>query len=276
MINISVIIPTYNREDFLKKAIDSVLAQTYKDFELIIIDDGSTDKTKQLVDSYEQGIRYVYQDNKGPSGARNKGIRESNAEFIVFLDSDDWFDKEKLGCQFRAMQEKPDYLISHTEEIWYQSGNLLNHKNKHKKFGGLIFDKCLSICSVGMSTVMIKKEFFDKVGVFDEHMPCCEDYDLWLRASVKLPFLFIDKPLTLKKGGRPDQVSSIFARGMDKFRIYSLKKLIESGCLNSEQYVLALGELEKKCQIYGKGCIKHGKDDEGKFYLRLVELLSTK
>ena len=271
---ISVIIPTYNRANFLKKAIDSVLAQTFKDFEFIVVDDGSTDETKVLIKGYKGRIKYIYQDNKGPASARNAGIKESKAEFITFLDSDDWWDKDKLKIQFEAMQKNPDYLISHTQEIWYKNGKLLNQKKKHRKFGGFILEKCLAICAVGISTAMIRRELFEKVRLFNESLPCCEDYDFWLRTSAKFPFLLIDKALTLKDGGRSDQVSLIYAQGMDKFRIESIKRLLKENGLKSEQREVALQELRRKSQIYGRGCIKHNRIEEGEYYLRITERMS--
>ena len=246
---ISVVIPTHNRALFLKKAIDSVSSQTYQDFELIVIDDAS---------------------RKGPAVARNRGIKKSTRPFIAFLDSDDWWDKDKLATQIDAMQKNPDYLISHTQEIWYKNGKLLNQKKKHRKYHGRIFNRCLSLCVVSMSTVMARREIFDKVGLFDESLPCCEDYDFWLRASVNHEFLLIDKPLTLKDGGRPDQVSSVYATGIDKFRIRSILKLLKSANLTPLQRNLATRELHKKCRIYGNGCLKHGRPEESEHYLKLT------
>ena len=266
---ISVIIPTYNRAPFLKKAIESVLSQTYQDFELIVVDDGSKDETSRLISSYKSRIEYIKQENRGPGSARNLGISTAQRDFIVFLDSDDWWDKDKLSVQLKEMQENPIYSVSHTQEIWYKDGRLLNQKKKHRKFHGYIFDKCLPLCVVSMSTAMIRRELFDRIGLFDESMACCEDYDFWLRTSVNHKFLLIDKSLTLKDGGRPDQVSSIYATGIDKFRIQSILKLLRSNDLTSEQRKLATNELHKKCRIYGNGCLKHGKQEEGEHYLNL-------
>ena len=267
---VSIVIPTYNRIQFLKKAVDSVLAQTFKGFELIIVDDGSAGNTYHFISQYSDNrIRYVKQENKGPGAARNRGIEESRHDLIAFLDNDDWWDKEKLDIQFREMQQNSGYLISHTQEIWYKNNKLLNQKKKHKKHHGYILDKCLSLCVVSMSTAMVRRELFDKIGLFDETLPCCEDYDFWLRASVNHEFLLIDKPLTLKDGGRPDQLSSIHATGIDKFRIESIVKLLKSDKLDDEQHDLALDELRKKCKIYGKGCLKHGRPEEASHYLNL-------
>jgi glycosyltransferase involved in cell wall biosynthesis len=266
---ISVIIPTFNRARLLKKAIESVLNQSYQNFELIIIDDGSTDDTDKIVSEYSGRAAYIKQNNKGPAAARNLGIEISRGDFIAFLDSDDSWDKEKLAVQISEMKKNKDYFVSHTQEIWYKNGRLLNQKKKHRKFHGYIFDKCLPMCVVGMSTAMVRKEFFEKEGFFDESFPCCEDYDFWLRASVKHPFLLIDTPLTLKDGGRTDQLSRIYATGMDKFRINAIIKILEEKELDPEQRKLAVAELSKKCSIYGNGCVKHGKEDDGRYYLNL-------
>jgi len=267
---VSVIIPTFNRAILLKKAIESVLSQTYEDFELVVVDDGSEDDTTALVSSFA-GVRYIRQDNKGPAAARNLGIKESAGDLVAFLDSDDWWDREKLAAQVHEMQQNPSFIISHTHEVWYKNGRLLNQRKKHEKFPGYIFDKCLALCVVSMSTAMVRRGLFDKIGLFDEGLPCCEDYDFWLRTGVKHPFLLIDRPLTFKDGGRPDQVSCIYATGIDKFRIQSIAKVLDEEDLDDQQKELAIHELQKKCRIYGKGCIKHGKIEEGEHYLGLPE-----
>jgi len=266
---ISVIIPTYDRELSLKKAIDSVLKQTYRHFELIVVDDGSEDNTADLVAKYSSGIVYVRQENKGPAAARNRGIRAARYDLLAFLDSDDWFAENKLEAQARAMHENPAYLISHTQEIWYRNGRILNQKIKHKKNSGDIFNQSLKLCAVGMSTVMMRKDIFERYGFFDEDYPCCEDYEFWLRVSAEQKFLLIDQPLTLKDGGRDDQVSSIYRAGMDKFRIQAIMKMLASGSLTEKQKKSSLEELQRKCRIYGTGCIKHGRAEEGSYYLNL-------
>ncbi len=266
---ISIVIPTYNRQNFLQKAIDSVLAQTYPYFELIVVDDGSQDNTAELVENYNSDIVYIRQENKGPAAARNRGVEAARYNLLAFLDSDDRFAENKLEVQMRAMQENKQYLISHTQEIWYRNGCILNQKTRHRKNSGDIFRQSLELCAVGMSTVMMRKEIFERYGLFDEDFPCCEDYDLWLRVSAEQEFLLVDMPLTFKEGGRDDQVSSIYRMGMDKFRINSIMKILASGSLSEEQTDLARRELERKCMIFGKGCIKHGRVEEGEYYLGL-------
>ncbi len=238
--------------------------------EIIIIDDGSVDQTSEIIKEYKNKVIYLTQENKGPAAARNLGIKHASGDFIAFLDSDDWWHKDKLKLQIKHMLNNPEYLISHSEETWYRRGQHLNQKNKHKKYQGYIFDKCLPLCGVSLSTVIARAKLFDLVGLFDETLPCCEDYDMWLRVSIGHPYLLIDKPLTLKDGGRPDQLSFIHRIGIDKYRIKSLEKILtQPDILNKEQQALAFQEFKRKCQIYGKGCIKHGKNEEGQFYLGL-------
>jgi glycosyltransferase involved in cell wall biosynthesis len=268
---ISVIIPTYNRAQRLKKAIDSVLAQSHRNFELIVVDDGSDDNTAELIDKNNADIVYIRQENRGPAAARNRGIEKARHNLLAFLDSDDWFAENKLETQIEAMDQNPSYLISHTDEIWYRNGQLLNQKLKHKKKSGDIFGQSLELCAVGMSTIMIRKEIFERYGIFDEEYPCCEDYELWLRISAEEKFLLVEEPLTLKDGGRDDQLSTIYRTGMDKFRIQAIMKILASGRLTGEQTGVARRELERKCRIYGTGCIKHGRKEEGQYYLNLPE-----
>ncbi len=267
---ISVIIPTYNRRCLLKKTIESVLSQTFSDFELLIVDDGSSDGTREeYSNSTDRRLKYFFQKNKGPAAARNLGIKKAEGGLIAFVDSDDWWDKRKLGIQSEAMSNNRSYYISHTRETWFRNGELFNQKKRHRKEHGHLFKKCLELCAVSMSTVMLKREVFDTVGLFDESMPCCEDYDFWIRTGALYDFLLVDKPLTLKDGGRKDQVSYLYRTGMDRFRIESIVKLLDSGSLNEEQSSLAKKELTKKAHIYTKGCQKHGKPREAERVRRL-------
>ena len=273
---VSVIIPTYNRAQRLGKAIDSVLAQSHQDFELIVVDDGSGDNTAELIENYNADIVYIRQENSGPAAARNRGIEKARYNLLAFLDSDDCFAENKLKTQIEAMDRKPSCLISHTNEIWYRNGQILNQKLKHRKNSGDIFAQSLELCAVGMSTIMIHKEIFDRYGFFDEGYPCCEDYEFWLRISAEEKFLLVEEPLTSKDGGRDDQLSAIYRTGMDKFRIKAIMKTLASGRLTEEQSGIALRELERKCRIYGTGCIKHGRAEEGRYFLNLPETVGRK
>ena len=269
---ISVVIPTYNRHTFLAEAIQSVLLQTTPIDEIIIVDDGSTDGTDQLIQQLASTssipLRYHYQDNQGAAAARNRGVAEARGELICFLDSDDLLVPEKIQLQKQVLDES-GCLVSHTGERWLRRGKHLNQKLKHQPPDGYIFPECLPMCVVGMSTVMVRREIFDIYGLFNESLPCCEDYDFWLRVSTGEKFKLVPKPLTVKNGGRDDQLSVIHRVGMDRFRIRSLVNLLENISLTHEQFSMALRELKCKCDIYGNGCIKHGRTDEGHGYLQL-------
>jgi len=265
---VSVIIPTYNRGWILKEAIDSVLAQDFTDFELIVVDDGSTDDTGQVLAAYDQKVIALDQSNRGVSAARNRGIGAASGQLIAFLDSDDLWLPRKLSTQVDFFHSNPGAVINQTEEIWIRNGVRVNPKTRHHKFSGMIFEKSLALCLVSPSAVMMRRSLFDEVGLFDEDLPACEDYDLWLRLSWRYPVHLIETPLIIKRGGHADQLSK--APGLDKYRIQSLKKIIESGYLDGDSGKAAVQTLQEKCAIYAGGCRKRGKADEAEYYEELA------
>lgn len=277
---ISVIIPTYNRAAVLPRAIDSVLAQKNAEFELIIVDDGSTDNTSSTLNAQrstkntsvqvsepdrlkERCALHVVRcaENKGPSAARNLGIKHAKGEWIAFLDSDDEWKPGKLKAQLEFFVKNPEYLICQTEEIWIRNGHRVNPMKKHQKSGGFIFEQCLPLCVVSPSAVMMHRKLFDEVGLFDESLPACEDYDLWLRIAAKHPIGLIEKPYIFKYGGHADQRSREFP-AMDQFRIRSLAKILSQNVLRPEQAAAARKMLEEKAKIYIEGALKRGKEEE--------------
>ncbi len=269
---VSVIIPTYNRAWILKEAIDSVLSQDYENFELIVVDDGSEDKTKELLDGYKNRLRMIKQKNSGVSAARNKGLRAAYGEFIAFLDSDDIWLSGKLSAQVDFFLSHPHAFICQTEEIWIRKGKRVNPKNKHKKPSGDIFEPSLALCLVSPSAVMMRRRLFDEVGFFDETLYACEDYDLWLRTGCRYPVYLIETPLIIKRGGHDDQLSK--AWGLDRFRIRSLIKILENENLTKNQYLAAKNMLIKKARIYAQGCKKRGKTEEAEKYYKIAEKFS--
>lgn len=266
---VSAVIPTYNRHAFVGRAIASVLAQTYTHYELIVVDDGSTDRTMSLLKTYGERVQVIHQNNRGVSAARNTGIRAAKGAFIALLDSDDSWLPKKLERQVKYFQTNPRALVCQTEEIWVRNGKRVNPKKRHQKFSGMIFEKTLPLCLVSPSAAMIRKSLFDEVGCFDESFPACEDYDLWLRITWKHPIHLIDTPLIVKYGGHPDQLSRM--PELDKYRIRSLVKILKQGCLNENQHNAALATLVEKCRVYAGGCLKRGKLKEAGYYERLPE-----
>ena len=273
---VSVIIPVYNRSAYLPTAVKSVLNQTYKNFELIIVDDCSDDETYFSIIPFLGDNRLTYyflKKNHGVSYARNFGIKKSIGNLIAFLDSDDYWLPQKLEKQIKFLFERK-LSICQTEEIWIRRGKFVNPKKKHKKIDGDIFEKSLELCIVSPSAVLIKKEVFDKIGYFDENMYACEDYDLWLRVSLHYKVGLLPEKLIVKRNGHDDQLSKI--KGLDRFRIYSLLKLLKNENLTKEKKYKVIEVLLKKSKIYLNGCLKRGKKDEAEFYRDIIKRYTDK
>jgi len=262
---ISVIITTYNRRRFLEEALDSVLHQDYAEREVIVIDDGSTDGSFRAVEGLP--VRYEWKENGGISSARNLGIARTRGDYVSFLDADDLWRKEKLAVQVAEM-EAGGHAVSYTDEIWLRNGQRLNQKKRHRKYSGRIYEQCLPLCIISPSSAMIKREVFEEVGLFDESLPVCEDYDMWLRITSRYPVLFIPRPLIVKRGGHPDQLSSTY-EAIDRYRIRSLVKILASGALGPDLCRSTLGELTRKCLVVARGAEKRGRPEEARYYLSL-------
>jgi len=260
-LNISVVIPTFNRKHVLGRAIKSVGNQTRPPDEIIVVDDGSTDGTRNwLLNSFPL-VKYIYQDNKGVSSARNRGVKASKGSWVSFLDSDDEWMPTKLEQQENSIIDNPEIEFCHTNEIWIRNGVRVNQMKKHQKYGGNIFEKCLDICRISPSSVLIKKNVFDIVGLFDESLKVCEDYDLWLRFTSRFPVLFLDRQLIVKYGGHADQLSRVNS-GIEQYRIRSLENLLRSNSLSETQSRLARDQLVIKLKIYARGLEKRNRLDE--------------
>jgi glycosyltransferase involved in cell wall biosynthesis len=266
---VSVIIPTYNRSWCLSEAIDSVLSQTHHNTELIVVDDGSTDETPALLARYGNRLRCLRQTNRGVSAARNHGIQAADGVLIALLDSDDTWQPDKLARQVDFFDRQPAAKICQTEETWIRRGVRVNPKRRHRKPSGWIFEASLALCLVSPSAVMMRRELLEEMGGFDESLPACEDYDLWLRVSLRYPIHLIDDALVVKRGGHNDQLSR--QHSLDRYRIQSLVKIIGSEPLTDDQTQAASAMLREKCRIYAAGCRKHGRIEEAKSYEMVAE-----
>jgi len=265
---VSIIIPTYNRALFLKRAIDSVYSQSFRDFEVIVVDDGSTDETVKLAGKYDSRLRYMYISHSGVSKARNTGITNAKGKWISLLDSDDYWLSKKLEKQVDYLKKNKIYTVCHTDEIWIRNGKRINQGKRHKKYEGWFFYPSLELCLISPSSIMIHRDILSEVGLFDESMPWVEDYDLWLRITSKFPIGYIDEKLVVKTGGHDDQLSKKID-GIERYRILALEKLIKSKTLSPSFLEKAIEVYLKKCNIYISGCLKRGK-------LKEVEELSHK
>jgi glycosyltransferase involved in cell wall biosynthesis len=266
---VSAVITTCNRGERVEKAVASALEQDYPRQEILVIDDGSTDDTAERLSRFRDRIHYVYQKRNGVSSARNTGIRLSHGRYIAFLDSDDIWKPDKTSKQVRFLEANASLRICQTEEIWIRHLRRVNPKKIHRKPSGWIFKESLRLCCVSPSSVMIREDLFEEIGLFKESFPACEDYDLWLRISCREPILLIPEHLVVKFGGHADQLSRTVPC-LDKYRIQAIAELLEKGALNGEQRRLAVEELMRKCKIVSDGCVKRGKVEEGEYYQEIA------
>ncbi|GJM12121.1 MAG: glycosyl transferase [Pseudohongiella sp.] len=271
---VAAIIPTYNRAETLRRALDSVYGQSRRVDEVCVVDDGSIDGTEELLsESYPSAI-YIKQENSGVSSARNRGVEATTSHFLAFLDSDDEWLPEKIELQLAALKASPASKLVHGDEIWIRNGKRVNQMDKHRKSGGDVFSDSLALCVISPSAVMLKRSLYTELGGFDESLPACEDYDLWLRICSREKILYIDEPLLRKYGGHDDQLSSKYW-GMDRFRVQALDKLLESGELDEDQEALAKAMLLQKADILRNGAVKRGKMERANHYTRLISIYDT-
>ena len=268
---VSVVIPTYNRAKYLRECLDSILRQKFQNFELIVVDDGSEDETSLILEDYKEKILVIHQENKGVSAARNTGISCAKGTYLAFCDSDDMWLPYKLEKQMELFAQETSAVVCYTDEIWIRKGVRVNPCKHHEKVSGWIFEKSLELCLVSPSSVMMHRHFFDLAGNFDESLPACEDYDLWLRASQIFPFHFVDEPLIVKRGGHADQLSHKHW-GMDRFRVQAILKCLNSGTMRPENRKAALLSLEKKCTILANGALKRSNLELEKYYRGLIDI----
>ena len=265
---VSIIIPTHNRWRWLREAIASVLSQSYRNFEVIVVDDGSTDDTDAKLAGFRSDVRVLRQEQKGVSAARNHGVSVARGRYLAFLDSDDLWLPEKLKVQTEFMDEHPEAEICQTDEIWIRGGIRVNPKRKHEKPSGDIFRRSLELCLVSPSAVMMTHALFNAVGGFDESLPVCEDYDLWLRIAARYSVPLIPQALTVKRGGHEDQLSrSVW--GMDRYRVTALQKLLRTD-LAGEKRRWAIETLRRKLFILSQGARKRGKEEEVLTYEKIL------
>jgi glycosyltransferase involved in cell wall biosynthesis len=246
------------------EAVESVLEQAYSSFEIIVVDDGSTDGTTEHLKKYGSSVRVLSQQRSGVAVARNYGASSARGRYLAFLDSDDFWLSQKLGIQTSFMERHAEVQICQTEEIWIRRGARVNPKAKHAKPSGDIFRRSLDLCLVSPSAVMMTKDLLNQVGGFDQRFPVCEDYDLWLRIAKDHEIPLIPGPLVVKRGGHADQLSHS-TWGMDRYRVQSLRNLLRNG-LVGEKRTWTLETLHRKIFILSEGARKRGKRDEAAAY----------
>jgi len=269
---LTIIVPTYNRLPYLKNAINSVSCQIYRHFQLVVVDDGSTDDTADYVQNLNnrESLRYLRIPHCSmPGKVRNAGARLATGEYLAFLDSDDLWKPEKLARQVAFFEEHPEIRICHIREIWQRGEKIVSQAGQKHRRSGDIFADALKKCIIGPSTVMMRRELFGEFGGFREDLEIAEDYELWLRITAKYPVGYIDEPLVVKRGGHADQLSEKYGQ-IEIFRIKALHLNLEQGTFEGEQRQLAARELVRKCRIYAQGCEKRGKVEEAVHYREIA------
>ena len=260
---ISVIIPAHNSVQTLARAIDSVLEQSYKADEIIVVDDGSTDATSEVAKMYDE-VSLLRQKNMGVSSARNNGVMMAANEWIAFLDSDDTWHPEKLKEQAAYHRKNKGCKVSCTDEVWIRDDKEVSIPKKFQKPQVATFESCLSYCNIVPSSVLMQKKLFDRLGGFDESLEVCEDYDLWLRILREEPIALVDQKLVTKYGGADDQFS------MDRFRVKALEKHLESQFDD-----IVRKELIRKYSLLAEGAKKYQKEDDVFLYEARIEQLKA-
>ena len=200
MKTVSIIIPTYNARDYVREAVRSALAQTYQNVEIIVVDDGSTDDTKKILEPYARDgkINYIYQANQGLAGARNTGVKAARGEYIAFLDSDDLFLPKKVERQVAALESHPDFGVCYSDVNHFTempNGRRFYH-HRYTYPSGNIFEPLLHRQFINPLCVMVRREVIKKYGMFDENLRRSEDWELWLRwAHSGVKFYHVDEAL---------------------------------------------------------------------------------
>ena len=265
---VSVIIPTLDRLPMLQEAVKSVRQQTLQSWELLVVDDGSSDGTASWLPTQPDIRALGHPVTRGPSAARNLGAAHARGEYLAFLDSDDLFLPHKLALQVRELERDPGAPLCHGDEIWKRGDKELKQKKKHQKKGGRIFSHCLPMCRISPSATVIRRDCFEELGGFDEELEVAEDYELWLRLTCRHPVAFVPRPLIIKRGGHPDQLSEKYGQ-IEKFRIEALRRVLAAAPLDAEQRRAAHKMLKHKCEIYALGCEKRGRVEQALAYRAL-------
>lgn len=276
---VSVIIPTFNRREVLPRAIDSVLNQTLKDWELIIVDDASTDGTQDYLKKLnDQRIKCVFLDkNRGVSHARNRGFDQARGQWIALLDSDDEWLPHRLQSQLDFALKNPEIPLIHGEEIWIRKGKRVNPKKIHQKSGGRLFSRALHLCLISPSATLMRSSLYKDLSGFREDYPVCEDYEMWLRVCCQYDVGFIKDPIINKYGGHEDQLSARYF-AMDYWRVKAMDEISQTHAefITADELTELAWVINKKCEILKQGYLKHGNLENLPFIEELISRWQTK
>ena len=282
---VSIIMPTHNRSLLLRRAVSSVLEQTFTDFELIIVDDCSDDDTEHQI-SIINDHRIIYSRLKfrvGAAAARNIAIKSARGQYIAFLDSDDEYLHNKLELQIDKFQGAPGNvgIIYCGYYIVYESDHY--HEVVPPSYRGNLFDVLLKHNRIGSPTPLVRKECFDSCGLFDESLPSCQDWDMWLRISTKYDFDFVNEPLA-KAHNHGNQISTnidnkILSREklLEKYKLYIVKEPKTASYLYQRLgFLHLLKHNSRRGRKYYLKSIAANPTDIGAYIILLTSLVSWK
>lgn len=226
---VSVIIPTYNSAAMVQEAIGSVLAQTYADLEVVVMDDGSTDDTESVVRRFGDRVRYFKQENQGVSAARNAGINKSLGDYVAFLDSDDLWLPEKLSAQIPLLEADPTLGLVYCDWSVVSREALLqsSYLKDLPAASGYVFDELIQSGFILTSGVVLRRGCLDDVGAFDKSLAIAQDYDLWLRISYRWKIQLVNRCLFTKRSLKGSLSSNLKKTALERIALYqkTLKEL---------------------------------------------------
>lgn len=264
MPTVSVIIHTYNNEKFIAETIESVINQTYNDYEIIVVDDGSVDGTRDALLPYMQKIRYYYKENGGIASAKNAGIRLSKTEFVAFLDHDDLWIPDKLKIQMECFNTNPQVGLVYSKYTSFRNGKELRTK-PDKGYSGWIFKDLLSKSFIQTSTVMVKRKCLDAVGPYDETFILGDEYDMFLRISKRFQCCFVDKGLTMYRVHDTNASKNDFLFDKENLGVY--KKIYKNFTnLDEKEKKILRKRIAKYCVKVAKDLYNQGRFEEAKKY----------
>ncbi|RAP32962.1 hypothetical protein DID75_03495 [Candidatus Marinamargulisbacteria bacterium SCGC AG-410-N11] len=266
--DIAVIIPAYNRDQHISKAIQSVLNQTQLPGEIIVVDDGSSDNTVAIIKERFPSVKLIQnKNNQGVSASRNLGVSSTQLPWIAFLDSDDEWLPSKLEDQCLYLNQHPIFQIVQSNEKWIYNGKHKNQKDYHQKSDGWIWDVSLDRCMISPSSVLMKRSLFNYYGGFNIHFLACEDYDLWLKIAREHPVGLENTINLIKYGGHSDQLS-VVVPALDRFRVDSLFSLYKPD--DHSPFQIKLQQiLIQKIDILINGLLKRGRSEQALYYRNL-------
>lgn len=254
---VSVVIATYNTGPYICEAVESVLTQTYRDFEIIVIDDGSTDDTRERLSRFQQQIIYIYQENRERSAARNHGIRVAQGEYVAFLDADDYWLPDKLEKQISVLENDPDLAAVNCwmkpfygdEMLPDIAGAAFDRRNIHNAFEELLLEKTMPLCAV------MRKACLESVGAFDETISCIEDWDLWLRLTLQYRVDIVPEVLAYYRLGDKFLPAVWARREVQRTRVYAVRKVFEIAREIPSVHLTADLERKAMTQAYWRACL---------------------